>query len=120
MARSPEKRPTSASTAGSEPASTGDGADGQGIDAILDRLEQVVAELEGGELPLEQALDRFEQGIHLARRGNTMLDRVEQRVEMLLADRAEVVPLPDDLDDPTGDPTGDRGPDARREPQRTR
>ena len=65
-----------------------------GIDAILDRLEHAVRELEGGELPLEGALARFEQGVHLARRGNLLLDRVEQRVEMLLADRDETVPLP--------------------------
>lgn len=126
MARSPDKRPATASTAGADlradpRADVEDGAAGQGIDTILDRLEQVVADLEGGELPLEQALDRFEQGILLARRGNTLLDRVEQRVEMLLADRAEVVPMPD-LDDATGDADAGAGvgPDPRRDTQRTR
>jgi exodeoxyribonuclease VII small subunit len=126
MARSPDKRPASASTAGADlrtdsRSEADDGAAGQGIDTILDRLEQVVADLEGGELPLEQALERFEQGILLARRGNTLLDRVEQRVEMLLADKAEVVPMPD-VDDATGDADAGpgMGPDPRREPQRTR
>jgi exodeoxyribonuclease VII small subunit len=64
-----------------------------GIDEILDRLETVVRDLEGGELPLERALERFELGVKLARRGGQLLDRVEQRVEMLLADRDEVVPF---------------------------
>ncbi|MEX1367261.1 MAG: exodeoxyribonuclease VII small subunit [Nannocystaceae bacterium] len=63
------------------------------IDQILDGLEGVVAELEAGELPLEEALRRFEHGVSLARRGSTVLDAVEERVEQLLADRDEVVPF---------------------------
>ncbi len=68
-------------------------ADGAGIDAVLDGLESVVKELESGDLPLERALERFEEGVRLARKGGQILDAVEARVEMLLADRDEVVPL---------------------------
>jgi exodeoxyribonuclease VII small subunit len=70
-----------------------------GIDEILDGLEQVVAQLEAGELPLEQALQRFEHGVGLARRGSALLDAVEERVEQLLAERDQAVPLRDDDDD---------------------
>lgn len=56
------------------------------IDEVLSGLERVVEELEGGELPLERALERFEEGVRLARQGGTLLDAVEQRVEVLLAD----------------------------------
>ncbi len=56
------------------------------IDEILDSLEGIVEELEGGELPLETALARFERGITLARKGTEMLDALEMRVEQLLAD----------------------------------
>ena|SRR5690606_5630036 len=66
------------------------------IDAILGGLEAVVRELEAGELPLERALERFEEGIRLARRGSQYLDAVEERVEMLLAERDEVVPFRED------------------------
>jgi exodeoxyribonuclease VII small subunit len=68
-------------------------ADGAGIDTVLDGLEHVVKELESGDLPLERALERFEEGVRLARKGGQILDAVEARVEMLLADRDEVVPL---------------------------
>jgi exodeoxyribonuclease VII small subunit len=72
----------------------GDAADDtMGIDEILDGLEAVVAELEAGELPLEEALRRFEHGVGLARRGSTVLDAVEERVEQLLADRDQAVPF---------------------------
>lgn len=65
----------------------------ESIDAILGGLEHVVKELESGELPLERALVRFEEGVRLARRGSALLDAVEERIEMLLRDRDEVVPL---------------------------
>lgn len=78
------------------PAGPADGStaeDTMGIDEILDRLEAVVQELEAGDLPLEEALRRFEHGVGLARRGSAMLDGVEERVEQLLADRDEAVPF---------------------------
>lgn len=95
MPRAPQKNASSTPTGATDVEAT----DGMGIDAILDRLEHAVRDLEGGELPLERALERFEEGVHLARRGNLLLDRVEQRVEMLLADRDETVPLPSAADD---------------------
>jgi len=56
------------------------------IDAMLDGLESVVAELESGELPLEEALRKFEEGVKLARRGEQILESVEERIEALLSD----------------------------------
>lgn len=53
---------------------------------LLARLDQVVRELETGELPLEQALAHFEEGVRLVRDGERLLGSVEQRIEMLLAD----------------------------------
>jgi exodeoxyribonuclease VII small subunit len=55
-------------------------------EALLARLDQVVRELESGELPLEQALAHFEEGVRLVRDGERLLGSVEQRIEMLLAD----------------------------------
>ncbi|MFV8752431.1 exodeoxyribonuclease VII small subunit [Nannocystaceae bacterium ST9] len=53
---------------------------------MLARLDLVVRELETGELPLEQALAHFEEGVRLVRDGEQLLASVEQRIEMLLAD----------------------------------
>lgn len=68
--------------------------DGPAIDQVLVNLERVVAELEAGDLPLETALQRFEDGVRLARRGTSLLDAVEQRVEILLEGRDEPAPFP--------------------------
>lgn len=67
--------------------------EGPAIDQVLANLERVVAELEAGDLPLETALQRFEDGVRLARRGTALLDAVEQRVEILLEGRDEPAPF---------------------------
>lgn len=64
------------------------------VDEVLHQLEEVVEALEAGDLPLEAALTRFEEGVRLVRQGNELLDRIEQRVEVLLADRDTTVPFP--------------------------
>lgn len=69
------------------------------IDQVLGELERVVAELEAGDLPLESALKRFEDGVRLARQGGQLLDAVEQRVEMLLEGSDGTVPFPGAHDD---------------------
>ena len=53
------------------------------FEASLAALEAVVQELEGGELPLEQALAAFENGIALARRCGSRLDAAELRIKKL-------------------------------------
>ncbi len=63
---------------------------GASAEALLGRLDVVVRELEGGDLPLEEALARFEEGIKLVRSGEELLSSVEQRIEMLLADNRTV------------------------------
>jgi exodeoxyribonuclease VII small subunit len=59
-----------------------------GFDQVLERLRQVVGRLEQGSLPLEQALRSFEEGVRLSRRGSSILDAAEHRVELLLKDEA--------------------------------
>ena len=56
-------------------------------DQIVERLEKLVAELEGGKLPLEKSLQTFAEGVRLAREAGRKLDDAERRVEQLL--RAE-------------------------------
>ncbi len=56
------------------------------------RLSQIVAELEGGELPLDRALALFEEGVHLARGAEARLARAERRVEELLGFDAQGKP----------------------------
>jgi len=54
------------------------------FEAALARLEEIVKELETGDLPLEQSLKLFEEGIKLSRLCNKRLEDAERRVEILL------------------------------------
>jgi exodeoxyribonuclease VII small subunit len=55
------------------------------------RLAAIVAELEGGDLPLERAL--FEEGVRVARAAEERLDAAERRVEELLGVNAKGEPI---------------------------
>ena len=52
----------------------------------LTRLEQIVTALEAGNLPLEQSLKVFEEGVTLARQCSRYLDEAERRIEILAKD----------------------------------
>jgi exodeoxyribonuclease VII small subunit len=54
------------------------------FEEILSRLRGLVERLEGGNLPLEESLRAFEEGMELCRRGTTILDGAEKKVEVLL------------------------------------
>lgn len=54
------------------------------VEQALDRLEQIATELERGDLPLEESLRLFEEGVALARRLDARLAEAEMRVETLI------------------------------------
>ena len=56
------------------------------LEQSLKDLESLVTELETGELPLEEAMKKFENGIKLTRACQTALKEAEQKVEILLND----------------------------------
>lgn len=59
---------------------------GRTFEASLEALEQIVRELEDGDLPLEKSLELFEQGIRLSRECQDRLSQAERRIEILLRD----------------------------------
>ncbi len=54
------------------------------LEKSLADLESLVEELETGDLPLEKAMKKFEDGIKLTRACQTALKEAEQKVEILL------------------------------------
>ena len=56
---------------------------------IIGKLEELVRALEGGELPLDEALQLYERGVGLARKGHALLEGAERRVEQLQRTLAE-------------------------------
>ncbi len=54
------------------------------LEKALADLESLVDELESGDLPLEKAMKKFEEGIKLTRSCQAALRDAEQKVEILL------------------------------------
>ena len=60
----------------------------------LQELEQIVKEMEGGELPLERALELFEKGMKISENCRKQLEEAETRVEMLVRKGDRMQPEP--------------------------
>jgi len=52
----------------------------------LKQLEQIVQELESGNLPLEKAMKKFEEGVKLSKYCSEKLDETEKKISVLLHD----------------------------------
>jgi exodeoxyribonuclease VII small subunit len=56
------------------------------FETSLTALEKIVRELEHGDLPLEESLRLFEEGVKLSRECQERLNQAERRIEVLLRD----------------------------------
>lgn len=70
---------------------TAPNSDALGFEGALERLEGLVGELERGDLPLESALEAFEEGVALTRRCSEQLDAAERRVDTLAREGQQLV-----------------------------
>jgi exodeoxyribonuclease VII small subunit len=64
------------------------------FEATLTQLEELVARLESGDLPLDEALRTFEQGVRLTRECQGALSTAQQKVQQLLQ-RGETLTMED-------------------------
>jgi exodeoxyribonuclease VII small subunit len=64
------------------------------FEAGLQQLEAIVKEMEGGDLPLERALELFERGMKLSGVCRKQLEDAETRIEILTKRAGEVTPQP--------------------------
>ena len=54
------------------------------FEQIVQRMESIAKQLEGGQVKLEVALALFEEGVRLSKVGTARLDEAERRLEVLL------------------------------------
>jgi len=73
------------------------------FEEALNKLEKIVSKLEDGDIPLEESLRLFEEGVRLSRFCNQKLDEAEKRVEILLRGKEGV------LEPQAFDPAGNSG-----------
>lgn len=56
------------------------------FESSLAELEQIIEKLEGGDLPLEESLELFENGVKLSRECRARITNAERRIEILMKD----------------------------------
>jgi exodeoxyribonuclease VII small subunit len=54
------------------------------FEQTLKELEEVVEELEKGDIPLEKAIRKFEDGMKLSRQCSDMLEETERKISLLV------------------------------------
>jgi exodeoxyribonuclease VII small subunit len=59
------------------------------FEEAMKRIEQIVADLERSDIPLEESLTRFEEAIHLAKICHGKLEDAEKRVSKLVGSESE-------------------------------
>jgi exodeoxyribonuclease VII small subunit len=57
------------------------------FEAAMKQLEQIVQELESGNLSLEDSIKKFEEGIKLSKFCSAKLDETEKKITLLLKDQ---------------------------------
>lgn len=65
-----------------------------GFEEAMEQLETIVAKLESGDVPLEQAIELFQEGMRLSRVCGQKLESVERKIEMLLEEDGKLVKKP--------------------------
>lgn len=70
----------------------GGAAEEMSFETALDRLRDIVDDLERGELTLDESIARYEEGMTLSKRLTQQLDAAEQRIQRLLEPADETSP----------------------------
>lgn len=65
-----------------------------GFEQAMEQLETIVSKLESGDVPLEQAIELFQEGMRLSKICGQKLESVERRIEMLLEEDGQLVKKP--------------------------
>lgn len=81
------------------------------FEKAFQQLEKIVQRLESEELPLDESLQLFEEGIRLSRFCNQKLEEVEKKIELILADakgQPQVEPFEDEEPEEEGPASGMR------------
>jgi exodeoxyribonuclease VII small subunit len=55
----------------------------QSFEQALDRLEEIVEQIESGEVPLEESIEKYEEGTKLVKQCRRILDTAEHKIQLL-------------------------------------
>ena len=58
------------------------------FEQALEKLEQIVSRIEEGQVPLEESIEQYAQGIELIKRCREILNAAEKKIQLLAKDEA--------------------------------
>ena len=53
------------------------------FEQAMEKLEQIVSAIEAGDVPLEESIERYAEGIELVKQCRAILDRAEKKIQLL-------------------------------------
>lgn len=65
------------------------------FEQAIDQLEKVVAELEGGQMPLEKSIKSFEDGMSLVKKCEDQLKKAQGKVEKIVSTASDETKIED-------------------------
>ncbi|MFD2611885.1 exodeoxyribonuclease VII small subunit [Paenibacillus gansuensis] len=64
------------------------------FEEAMEKLEDIVAKLESGDVPLEQAIELFQEGMKLSQLCGSKLEQVERKIETLMEENGNFTKKP--------------------------
>lgn len=70
------------------------------FEEALQKLEDIVAAIESGEVPLEESIEKYAEGTRLVKHCRGILDRAEKKIQLLAKGDGETLEPAGELDEP--------------------
>ncbi len=72
------------------------------FEKALERLEQIVDQIESGKVPLEESIDKYAQGIELIKQCRSILESAERKIQVLAKGEGQDVQVTGSLEEGEG------------------
>lgn len=69
------------------------------FEEAMQQLDTIVTQLENGDVPLEKAIQLFQEGMHLSKICHDKLRQVEQQVHLILEEQGDITVKPFQLEE---------------------
>ncbi|HUS92231.1 MAG TPA: exodeoxyribonuclease VII small subunit [Phycisphaerae bacterium] len=73
------------------------------FEQALEKLEAIVTAIEAGEVPLEESIDKYAEGIELVKKCRAILDRAERKIQLLGKGDGDRLEVTGELEEPAED-----------------
>jgi exodeoxyribonuclease VII small subunit len=78
------------------------------FEEALKALEEIVAKIESGQVPLEKSIEMYAEGIALVKQCRAILDSAESKIQLLAKGEGESLEPAGELEEPADGPGEDR------------